>query len=154
MVFELQFPFAPCMHDPGDSTASKSACDNCKAALGIKLQATPDQCAFGAESMPNAAGEEGGQKKGGKVVAKKGGGTMKSFEERVRFHSPLLNYHYTLVVTYVCMQCTALSKEINKKLASITSSVTKRLCGCAGCCDPPDNTPDDTCYFPITRKIV
>jgi hypothetical protein len=90
------------MHDPGDATASKSACDNCKAALGIKLQATPEQCAFGAESMPNAAGDQGGQKKNGKVVAKKGGGTMKSFEERVRF--PLL-YSITHPTTscYACM---------------------------------------------------
>lgn len=51
-------------------------------------------------------------------------------------------------------QCTAFAAKVGKKIPDVLKEAKEKLCGCAGCCDPPDAKADETCYFPITRKIT
>jgi hypothetical protein len=78
-------PIGPCLHDPSDEKASKSACSACKGAISLDLKATPERCVFGSPKLASKAG--GGGK--GKKKANPGGGSFKSLEERVRRQSRL-----------------------------------------------------------------
>jgi len=133
-----QLPIAPCLHDPRDKVASDAACNKCKAALGVKLAATKERCAFGGAALarkggkdPAAPGGSGGAGGGGTGGDGPSGGAHKSFEER----------------------CDALAAGVETRLAGLVSKLGASLCKCAGCCDPPDSTPGDTCFFPLTIAI-
>lgn len=127
-------PWGACEHDAGDEKASKLACSKCKGAVSLKLTSAPETCVFGSASLPN--GKAGGTKKQQQKVlaAGGGGGSFKSLEER----------------------CGAFADAINKKLTDVYSAVKQNdyLCRCAGCCDPPDDKPGDTCFFPVTAKVA